>query len=168
FESLIDTVSAKLESVRPTADTAGFEHLEDRIVRLAQKLDASDGNLGAIERGLGDLMAQLKAVHAGAVEAAECAAREAAREIVDESTGADPGVDELKHDVTALRESQADNDRRTQDTLAAVHATPERLVDPLALLETDVHAQAQRQEAVGHPAPSQAGPATYRPASPAP
>jgi localization factor PodJL len=164
FESLLDKVANKLEAVPTAAETAGFENLENRIADLAQKLDASDGNLAAIERALADLMGQLNTVHTSAVEAAERAATDAARGIVDASTGADAAIDELKHDVAALRESQADADRRAQDALEAVHRTLARLLDRIGRIESDVHTQAQSQEAFGRANSSQAGPAPYRPA----
>jgi localization factor PodJL len=165
FESLLDKVAHKLEAAPPAAETAALENLENRIVGLAQKLDASGGNLGAMERALTDLMAQLTTVHTSAVEAAERAAREAARNVIDESAGADPAIDELKLDVAALRQSQADADRRAQDALEAVHGTLERLVDRLGRIESDVHSQAQFQEAFSRAASSQAGPVPYRPAA---
>jgi localization factor PodJL len=155
FETLIHTLADKLEATRPSApDNAAFDQLQGQIVRLAQKLDASDGrfgNLGAIERNISDMMAQLRDARATAIEAAQHAARAAAHELIDQS-GPAGDVDALKREIVDLRATQAAIDRRTQDTLEAVHSTLERMVDRLAMIETDLAANARRP---GEPASRQ-------------
>jgi localization factor PodJL len=148
FETLIKALTEKLEATHAPVAEQSLEQLEQQIVRLAQKLDASDarlGNLGAIERAMGELMGQLKEARVTAIEVAEKVARSAAREMVDKQGG--PDVDHLKHEMAELRETQSDIDRRTQDTLEAVHGTLARLVDRLSAIETDVHAKSTRFDA---------------------
>jgi localization factor PodJL len=172
FETLINTLADKLEAARPSApDSAAFDQLQGQIVRLAQKLDASDGsfgNLGAIERNISDMMAQLRDARATAIEAAQHAARAAAKELHDRS-GSSGDVDALKHEIAELRAAQGAIDRRSQDTLEAVHGTLERMVDRLATIETDLAANARRP---AEPAPRQSvlaeAPLREPPARPAP
>jgi localization factor PodJL len=145
------------------ADHARFDRLEEKIFGLAQKLDASDarlGNLGAIERSLGDLTLQLKEVRAEARDEAERAARATAREMLADAAGARPNVDALKHELAELRAGQEEIDHRTHDTLEAVHDTLERLVDRLARIETDARSGAR-------PAPSQSPETRLAPHEPA-
>jgi localization factor PodJL len=144
-ESLIKGLADKLEMVETIAGGHGFEQLEAQLTRLTGKLDATDarlGNLGAIERAVADLMGQLHDARASAIDAAERAARTAAREMMGASAGAGPEVDALKHEFADFRSTQADIDRRTQDMLETLHGTLERLVDRLTAIETDIHVRA--------------------------
>ena len=174
FEVLINTLADRLEASRPSApDHAAFDQLQDQIVRLAQKLDAADGrhgNLGAIERSIADMMAQLKDARATAIEAAQHAARVAAKEMLEQSGTPGREVDAIKHEIVELRATQEAIDRRTQDTLEAVHGTLERMVDRLAMIETDL-ATNSRPRAAADPSPSRhlvAEPLLREPAAPAP
>lgn len=139
-ESLIKGLADKLETVESIAGGHGFEQLEAQLTRLTEKLDATDarlGNLGAIERAVADLMGQMHDARASAIDAAERAARTAAREMMGTSAGAGPEVDALKHELADFRSTQADIDRRTQDMLETLHGTLERLVDRFTAIETD-------------------------------
>ena len=169
FETLIRALTEKLERVQvPAADAEAMQQLEGQIVRLARKLDDSElrlGNLESIERGMADLVGELRAAHASALDAAERAAEIAARRIAE---GAGPAeVDMLKRDLADLRETQSESERRTQDTLEAVHGTLERLVDRLATIETDMRGAEQRAEARARAAAETAEAEPPRPA-PAP
>jgi localization factor PodJL len=144
-ESLIKGLADKLETAETIAGGHGFEQLETQLTRLTGKLDATDarlGNLGAIERAVADLMGQLHDARASAIDAAERAARAAAREMIGTSAGAGPEVDALKHELADFRSTQVDIDRRTQDMLETLHGTLERLVDRLTAIETDIHVRA--------------------------
>ncbi|HEX2655587.1 MAG TPA: hypothetical protein VHN11_18305, partial [Xanthobacteraceae bacterium] len=144
LELLIKSLTEKLETVRAPTDDRAFDQLENQIVQLAQKLDSTDarlGNLGAIERGIADVVLQLKDARANAIEAAEHAARSVAREMM-ESAGNGAEVDTFKRELTELRNTQAAIDRRTQNTLEAVHGTLQRLVDRIGKIETDLRAEA--------------------------
>jgi localization factor PodJL len=116
LEALVNSLSDKIERVQQVqmsgGDTAALGHLEDRIVRLVEKLDASDSRLGhleAIERGLADLLVHIQSspnVGAGA------------------DAGPPPAVEALKRDIA-----------RTQDSLEAVNGTLGLVVDRLAMIE---------------------------------
>jgi localization factor PodJL len=104
------------------SDPAALGLIESQIANLSAKIAASDARLGnaeMIERGLADLFLQIEEVRANAIEAAE-----------------------FKRDLADLRLSQSESERRTRETLDAVHTTVERLVDRLSLIETSRRADA--------------------------
>lgn len=116
LEALVESLSDKIEQIQQTRGDSAVGHLEDHIVALVKRLDASDSRLGhleAIERGLGDLLVHIEEMRGG-------------------KGGSGPrednqGVLELKHDIA-----------RTQNALDAVHGTLGLVVDRLATIERDV------------------------------
>jgi localization factor PodJL len=127
LEVLVQSLTDKIEQIQSSRrDNVAMGHLEDRIVSLVQKLDASESRLGqleAVERGLGDLLIHIEEMRAG---------RQA------ESLRADnaPGMDDLKHDIA-----------RTQDALEAVHGTLGHVVDRLAMIERDIRGEGRARPA---------------------
>ena len=123
LEALVESLSDKIEQIQNSrGDGDAFGHLEDRIVRLVEKLDASDSRLGhleAIERGLADLLVHIEDMRANK-DAGGLRAQ------------GSPGVDDLKHDIA-----------RTQDALEAVHGTLGHVVDRLAMIEKDIRGEAR-------------------------
>lgn len=125
LEALVQSLSDKIEQVQEIqqsqqsqGDNIAVNHLEDRIVKLVEKLDASEGRLGqleAIERGLADLLVHIEDIRT---------AKPAAAGQVEPS----PAVDGLKSDIA-----------RTHDALDAVHGTLGMLVDRMATLEKNMH-----------------------------
>src|SRR5262249_19017116 len=117
----IQGLSEKLEGLQLTrSDQVAVSHLEDRIAKLVEKLDASDarlGNLGAIERGLPELL-----VHLEQARQPQPAQRAAA---------------ELAHAATVKREVL-----RTQDSLEAGQGTLGHVVDRLAMIESGIRGAA--------------------------
>jgi localization factor PodJL len=116
LEKLVGSLADKIEQLQVSRGDGITGHLEERIVKLAEKLDASDsrlGNLEAVERGLGELLAQTERLTRNAPAAAPGAANE--------------HVDALRHDVA-----------RTQDSLESVHSTLAILVDRLAAIEKGI------------------------------
>jgi len=112
LEALVQSLSDKIEQLQSSrGDTTAMAHLEDRIVNLVEKLDASESRLGqleTIERGLGDLLVHIESGKQGSGLRADTS----------------PVVDELKHDIA-----------RTQDALDSVHGTLALVVDRLAAIE---------------------------------
>jgi localization factor PodJL len=107
-------------------DPAAFGHLEERIAKLVEKLDVSDARISqleAIERGLAELLIHLE--NQRVPQPAQGAA-------------ALPEVDALHRDVADLRQAE----RKTQDSLEAVHGTLGHVVDRLAMIETGMREQA--------------------------
>lgn len=145
----VEQLTQRMEALAATIQTrvgeaaAGvppqFAQLEERILLLAHKLDASEerlGSLSVIENNIADLMVQLKGARAAAIEAAESAARAVAREMLTVRTAGSEGeFAELRHDVAQLRSTQADIDRRTAGALESLHDTLKRLVDQMASVD---------------------------------
>ena len=127
LEALVESLSDKIEQMQNSRGNGdAFGHLEDRIVKLVEKLDASDSRLGhleAIERGLGDLLVHIEDMRANK-DAGGLRAQ------------GSPGVDDLKHDIA-----------RTQDALEAVHGTLGHVVDRLAMIEKDIRGEARPHSA---------------------
>lgn len=118
LEALVQSLSDKIEQIQQRrGDNVAVDHLEDRIVKLVERLDASDSRLGhleTIERGLADLLVHIEDIRANKQS-------EALR--ADNS----PAVDALKQDLA-----------RTQNVLEAVNGTLGHVVDRLAMIEKDI------------------------------
>jgi localization factor PodJL len=122
LEALVQSLSDKIEQLQSSrGDNVAMGHLEDRIVSLVTKLDASESRLGqleAVERGLGDLLVHIEDMRANKQSGGLRA-------------DASPAVDELKHDIA-----------RTQDALDNVHGTLALVVDRLAAIEHGMRGEA--------------------------
>ena len=129
LEAVIKGLVDKIERVQLTrADHAALGHLEDRIAKLVEKLDASDARLNhleAIERGLAELLIHLEHQRVPNLSRAASAA---------------PEADELSRDVAELRNTG----KKTQESLEVVHGTLGHVVDQLAMIETDMRAKPAR------------------------
>lgn len=127
LEALVGSLSDKIELIQQSrgGDNVAFDHLEDRIVKLVERLDASDSRLGhleAIERGLADLLVHMQEMRANK-----------------ESSGLraeNSGVVELKHDIA-----------RTHDVLDALRGTLGHVVDRLGSIEKDIRGDARARQA---------------------
>jgi len=125
LETVVKGLVDKIDRIQLTQpDHTVLGQLEDRIAKLVEKLDASDARLNhleTIERGLAELLLHLEhqrvpnLVHSGAQSAPE-------------------EVEALSRDVADLRETE----RKTLDSLEAVHGTLGHVVDRLAMIETDM------------------------------
>jgi localization factor PodJL len=116
LEALVQSLADKIERIQETRGEPVSAHLEERIVQLVERLDASDSRLShleAIERGLGDLLLQVEDLRAS--RQSDTLRAEAQSAV---------GVDALKHDLA-----------RTHTTLEAVNGTLGSLVDRLARME---------------------------------
>ncbi len=118
LETLLQSLSDKIEQLQQSrGENIALAHLEDRIAKLVERLDASDArfsHLEAIERGLTDLLVHIEDLRTNKESLALRA----------EST---PDFGELRLDVV-----------RTQDAVEAVHGTLDRLVDRLAVIEKNI------------------------------
>ena len=115
LEALMASLADKIDSIPVSGtDHVAVSHLEDRIVALVERLDASGSRLGhleSIERGLAELL-----VH------------------IEDTRGARPSSTTEGFAVEALREDFA----RTHDALEAMHGTLGLVVDRLAGIEHDI------------------------------
>ncbi len=120
LEAAISGLVDKIERVQLTPNNhAALGHLEDRIAKLVEKLDASDNRLNhleAIERGLAELLIHLE--HQRLPNVARGAAE----------------VDDLSRNVSQLRQTE----QKTREALETVHGTLGHVVDRLAMIETDI------------------------------
>ncbi len=146
LEKLLSGLIEKLEWVQLThTDHAALGALEDRIAQLIKRLDASDarlGNLEAVERGIADLLVHIDQIRGSAGAGTVGATRKP--------------VDAIARDVAEIKRSE----RRTQDSLEAVHGAVEHVVDRLAMIESGMHEGATGAEAStdAEPAPEPAPP----------
>ncbi len=113
LESLLKTFSDRMErNELSSGEQFALGNLEDRIVNLAAKLDASDARLnqlGAIERGMAELLVHIEELRANGQSAA-------------------PRGNDIKREIA-----------NTRDSLEAVHGTVDAVVDRIAALESERH-----------------------------
>jgi localization factor PodJL len=92
-------------------------------------------DLGRVEEGLHDILRSLERQHASLVALADSNNRAP----VDTAPSMDPGiVDLVKRELSDIRFSQSETDRRTQDSLETVHSTLGHVVDRLSTIEGDL------------------------------
>ena len=161
-------LTARIDSL-PTrgSDPAMLASLETQIGRLAEAVDrnqpATAPALDGLEKSMADLFDRLEAGRAETVaaarEAVNAAVQEAISRLQDQSIGQDV-VEALKAQLVGLQSSASQSGRETQDTLAAVHGTLEKIVSRLADLEDEVdvvsevaHEPVRRQPATAASAP---------------
>ncbi|HWI12459.1 MAG TPA: hypothetical protein VNU48_14090, partial [Burkholderiaceae bacterium] len=138
IESALRALSDRLDRMPVGNDSASaFAHLEQRVSYLLERLESStdhrSGNLGRVEDGLQDILRHLENQHANFAALAESARN--APTPVQQDTGL---VDLIKRELSDVRFSQSETDRRTQDSLETVHNTLGHVVDRLAMIEGDL------------------------------
>jgi localization factor PodJL len=118
LEALIRTLSEKIEQLQKSgAGNIAADQLENRIVNLMARIDASDSRLDkldAIERGLADLLVNIEELRANRKSQALRAE--------------EPGIDSLTQDIAYARKS-----------LDAVHRRLGDLFDRFAIIEKRIH-----------------------------
>lgn len=154
FDKAVRTISDRLDNLQVGGDAAStFNHVEQRVAHLLERLEASEarpGNLNRVESGLSEIMQMLQQRGTGGAAPASAA------------PAMDPAfVDAIRRELSDMRQNQVDTTRHTQDSLEVVHNTLGHVVDRLAQIEGDL-----RQ---GRPAPAPAPvapPAPSRPVAP--
>jgi localization factor PodJL len=160
FDNAVRTISDRLDNLQIGGDAAStFNHVEQRVAHLLERLEASEarpGNLNRVESGLSDIMQMLQ--QRGPDDAAPTRGAPAM----------DPAiVDTIRRELTDMRQSQVETTRHTQDSLEVVHNTLGHVVDRLAQIENDL--RQGRPAPLPTPAPVSAPiapPAPQRPAAP--
>ncbi|MEO8317538.1 MAG: hypothetical protein ABI561_04365 [Bradyrhizobium sp.] len=141
-EGALRSLSERLDRMPVGTDNASaFAHLEQRVSYLLERLEASadrtsapSADLGRVEEGLLDIQRSLERQHANLVSLADSGRNGGAAPM-------DPGiVDAVKRELSDIRYSQSETDRRTQDSLETVHNTLGHVVDRLAMIEGDLRA----------------------------
>jgi localization factor PodJL len=142
LENALRTLSERLDRIPAGDDNASaFAHLEQRVTYLLERLEASSDrsaapsiDLGRVEEGLHDILRSLERQHASLVALAETN-----RSSGDTAQPMDSGiVDLVKRELSDIRFSQSETDRRTQDSLETVHNTLGHVVDRLSTIEGDL------------------------------
>ena len=142
LENALRTLSERLDRIPAGTDNASaFAHLEQRVSYLLERLEASGDrsaapavDLGRVEEGLHDILRSLERQHASLVALAD-----SNRNSADTAQPVDSGiVDLVKRELSDIRFSQSETDRRTQDSLETVHSTLGHVVDRLSTIEGDL------------------------------
>jgi len=146
LENAVRSLSERLDRLPVGNDNASaFAHLEQRVSYLLERLEASSNDrssaapavdLGRVEEGLHDILRSLERQHASLVALADSNNRSSAETAVQPvDTGI---VDLVKRELSDIRFSQSETDRRTQDSLETVHSTLGHVVDRLSTIEGDL------------------------------
>lgn len=167
LENLVRSLADRVEQARgPQADNHAIEALQRQVSEFAARWDRAEigsPSLTSLEQSIGDLFVELERTR----EVSYTAAEQAARNVLQETLARLPaGTDhaDLSRDLAELRHVQDAAGRHTLATLNAVHETLEKVVDRLAMVETeiaDVRTQKSFELLASGPAPSFA-PATGR------
>jgi localization factor PodJL len=144
LEGALRSLSERLDRIPAGNDNASaFAHLEQRVTYLLERLENSGGqgasgggNLGRVEEGLQDILRHLEHQHANLARLADnTSSYSAPQPMMDSGI-----VDIVKRELSDIRFSQSETDRRTQDSLETVHSTLGHVVDRLAMIEGDLRA----------------------------
>ena len=145
LEGAIHALSERIDRLSVGGDSSGaMAHVEQRIAYLLERLEGSQPQgLGRIEEALSDVLRHLEqqrlnfaSVGGGQADTAGI-------------------VDTIRRELSDVRHSQSATDRRTQDTLEALHSTLGHVVDRLAMIEGDL----RRVQTAAEPQPlAQAAP----------
>ncbi|MGQ0682005.1 hypothetical protein [Bradyrhizobium sp.] len=144
LESVIRSLSERIDRMPVGNDNASaFAHLEQRVSYLLERVEAateqrgSASNLGRVEDALQDILRHLETQHANLVTIADNASRQSYAPPPPPQM--DSGlIDTVKRELSDIRFSQSETDRRTQDALETVHSTLGHVVDRLAMIEGDL------------------------------
>jgi localization factor PodJL len=142
-EGALRSLSERLDRMPVGNDNASaFAHLEQRVSYLLERLEASTDrvagpsvDLGRVEEGLLDIQRSLERQHANLVSLADTGRSGGSAPAMDSDI-----VDAVKRELSDIRYSQSETDRRTQDSLETVHSTLGHVVDRLAMIEGDLRA----------------------------
>lgn len=154
LEQHLSMLANRLDSAASEGDATALAQIERQIARLAEQVDASTrrvAGLDGLDRTLEDLFSRLDQSRADAMEAARAAAQEAverAMASLARDTGGDPDILEaLKRELAEQRANAEAADRRTEETLRAVHETLKKIVGRLEDLEDEIEGAAARPQA---------------------
>ena len=158
-ENALRSLSERLDRIPVGNDNASaFAHLEQRVSYLLERLEASSDrpagpavDLGRVEEGLHDILRSLERQHANLVALAESNRNAAAPQPMDSGI-----VDLVKRELSDIRFSQSETDRRTQDSLETVHSTLGHVVDRLSTIEGDLRTVRATPQPAATPAPAPA------------
>ena len=141
FENAIRSLTERIDRMPVGNDNvSAFAHLEQRVSYLLERVEASTdqrgsaNNLGRVEDALQDVLRHLENQHANLAVIADNS-----RQSFAPPPPMDSGlIDVVKRELSDIRFSQGETDRRNQDALETVHNTLGHVVDRLAMIEGDL------------------------------
>jgi localization factor PodJL len=144
LEHRINELDMRLEdALRRRDDTRAFAALEQQIATVSDRVGNTERQLSqleTLERAINQLYESIEQNRNWSQQAAEDAANRMAERLMtmqaEAQSGPSPELIALQDGLRAVRESASASDRRTQETLEAVHDTLEQIVTKLAELET--------------------------------
>jgi len=161
FDAVIKTLADRLEATQlPAADQGALKSLEQRIVKLVDKLEESEARIGrqdGAERGMEELLAQLKELRVQNEHKLQAIQQQL---VTSTAEAISAPAEAIRRDVATLKEIQASADRRTQDTFEAVYGTIEQVVDRLSTIEEGLRGRPAADHAAGSSAAPLAAPLT--------
>jgi localization factor PodJL len=132
LEDAIRALSERIDRLSVGNDGSGaMAHVEQRIAYLLERLEGSQSSpqgLGRIEGALSDILRHLEN------ERVNLMSVQASAPVADTSGL----VDTIRREISDVRHSQSATERRTQDTLEALHSTLSHVVDRLAMIDGDL------------------------------
>jgi localization factor PodJL len=150
FDAIIKTLADRLEATQiPAADQGALKNLEQRVVKLLDKLEESESRIGrqdGADRGMDELLAQLKELRTQNEHKLQVIQQQL---VASTAEAISAPAEAIRRDVATLKEIQASADRRTQDTFEAVYGTIEQVVDRLATLEEGLRDRSPADYVVG-------------------
>ncbi len=152
FETLLRNLALRLESIQSSpADDRTLDRLHQDIRQISERLEATPAaqqvhglaEVGNLERSISELFGQLQQLRGEMGTTAEHAARRAADQVISLAPASrEGGSDEMvRRQLSEIHAAQQEAERRSNETLGAVHETLTRVVDRLVDLEQDIKKQ---------------------------
>jgi localization factor PodJL len=141
IEEQLRTLNEKLDANQPSE--LSFATLEAQVSRIVDRIERSDEgliSLTSLQRSILDLFSRLDETRQTTLDAIDTVAKSAAREARESlpthpAAAALDGGEAIARQLTDIRQSQDNADRRVYATLTAVHATLEKVVARLSSLD---------------------------------
>jgi localization factor PodJL len=152
-EMLLGNLAARIETLQHSpSDDQAFERLHQDIQALSRKLEATPAaqqapamaDVSGLERSISDLFRQLDGLKSDIGTATEHAVRRAATDVLSKApvqTGASGSLAEnvqVQRTLSDIHVAQQEAERRTSETLGAVHDTLQKVVGRLVDMEKDM------------------------------
>ena len=140
LESALRALSERLDRIPAGNDNASaFAHLEQRVSYLLERLEASDRPAAPPSISDGSRKGCTTSCARSNASTPAWSRSPTATAIADAPQPMDSGiVDLVKRELSDIRFSQSETDRRTQDSLETVHSTLGHVVDRLSTIEGDL------------------------------
>ncbi|MGH6678781.1 MAG: hypothetical protein ACREDL_07570, partial [Bradyrhizobium sp.] len=138
LEELVRGLADKMEEARSPRDNGdAIAALQSQVSAFAARLDQTAAGFPSLEHAIGELFTELERTRDVSSSAAEKAARGVLEEMLAKTAGS-ADKSGVARDLVELRTIQDEAGRRTFATLNAVHETLEKVVDRLAMVETEI------------------------------